>query len=174
MKKLPVTLLLEHPSGCAGKPDGTFATIMHAESGSESVELTASCCGGAACAQGEVCLANGQCGAIDPMPAPGPTGAACPSGNDDVPGVCTQSCGSGNGDCDQTCSAAAAASGYALDCVIGGTGNDKCKCSNVGGGTAEECMFFPNPGWKCCTCMDLVAPQPPPGNSANAPGRNRG
>ena len=82
---------VEPDGGCAGKPDGTFATIMHAESGSESVELTASCCGGTACAQGEVCLANGQCGAIDPMPAPGPTGAACPSGNDDVPGVCTLS-----------------------------------------------------------------------------------
>ena len=165
---------VEPDGGCFGKPDGTFATIEHTEPGFESVELTATCCGGEACGPGKVCLVNGQCGAIDPMPAPGFTGAVCPSGNDDVPGMCTQSCGTGNGDCDQTCAVAAEMSGYALDCVVGGSGNDKCRCSNVGGGTAEECMFFPNPGWKCCTCMSLVTPQPPPGNSANAPGRNRG
>ena len=162
---------IEPEGGCSGKPDGTFATIFHRLPGVESVELTATCCGGEACAQGEVCLANGECGPIDPMPEPGLGGATCPSGDDNVPGVCAQSCGSGNGDCDQTCAAAAQASGYELDCVIGGSGNDKCRCSNVGGKTAEECEFFPNPGWKCCTCMTLTPPTPPspagPGNSAN-------
>ena len=150
----PVTPL----GGCEGKTDGSFAQLFHKLPGSDSIEVTSTCCGGVACEPGHICLVNGECGAIDPMPEPGPTGATCVSG-DDAPGVCTQSCGSGNDDCDNTCAAAAAASSLplalVLDCEIGGSGNKKCLCSNVGGKTAEECELFPNRGWKCCTCKSL-------------------
>jgi hypothetical protein len=152
--ELPVTPL----GGCEGKTDGSFAQLFHKLPGSDTIEVTSTCCKGVACEPGHICLVNGECGNIDPMPEPGLTGATCVSGDDAAPGVCTQSCGSGNGDCDKTCAAAADVSGLELDCEIGGTGNNKCLCSNVGGKTAEECELFPNPGWKCCTCKSLRQP----------------
>ena len=149
---------VEPLGGCEGKTDGSFAQLIHKLPGSEFIEVTSTCCGGVACEPGHICLVNGECGAIDPMPEPGPTGATCVSGDDAAPGMCTQSCGSGNDDCDKTCGAAADASGLELDCVVGGTGNDMCQCSNVAGKTAEECELFPNQGWKCCTCKSLKQP----------------
>ena len=71
-------------------------------------------------------------------------------------GVCTQSCGTGNGDCDQTCSNARDVGGFRLSCTPGDPSN-KCICSNVGGGTRDECATSENPGWKCCTCASIIS-----------------
>jgi hypothetical protein len=82
----------------------------------------------------------------------------CDATDDDfgaITGACTQSCGTGNADCDKTCQAAVDAdSSLELDCVIGGDGNTKCSCSNVGGGTKDECPDYKS-GYKCCTCKKL-------------------
>ena len=90
---------------------------------------------------------------LAPSPPPPPP-ATCVSGAVFPPtGICTQHCSARS--CDQTCQAAADAGYGELNCVIGGTGSDKCRCNNVGGGTADECPLLSNPGWKCCTCMSL-------------------
>lgn len=136
---------------CTNLPDGT-------KCGDMSTDMKKStCCNKVCCADGQFCQASGiegepsTCAALTDSSA-----AICPSG-DSVPsiGVCTQSCGSGNGDCDQTCAAARDAGEGKLTCTIGSSGGDQCKCSQVGGGTSEECGGFPNPGWKCCTCKDI-------------------
>ena len=138
---------------CAGKVDGTVAVLVHPTPGSDDVEIKATCCGGNACPENQMCLTNGQCGRAEPQRST----AVCVSGEAfPSTGVCTQSCGTGNDHCDKTCEDAAASTPDAeLDCVIGGKGKNACRCSNVSGGTKDECPFFPNPGWKCCTCQSL-------------------
>ena len=92
---------------------------------------------------------------------------SCGNGNEALgvfpeSGVCTGSCGTGTADCDAACQNLVDQGVATLNCDIGGVGNKKCQCSNVGGGTAQECINSPNPGFKCCTCLDAVAVPPPP------------
>lgn len=164
-------------------PDGKVFRIKHNKPGIKSMSAEGSCCNGEPCPVGNMCTfdpenkQNKQARTCKPMESALPEGAGI-CANPWFPqayGVCTQSCGSGNADCDETCAAAQAA-GYELSCdPIAGEGANKCRCNNVGGHTANECQNSANPGYKCCTCMDIVGlPKTNNGNggnSENAPGQ---
>jgi hypothetical protein len=155
----PVEQPIEDPARCStadgNAQDGTVCRITHDKPGVKSMSVESTCCGGTCCPFGEVC--NKDTSACEPIAATLESDdGMCPDPwYPQIYGVCTQSCGSGNPDCDLTCQAAADA-GLTLDCVIGGSGNDACRCSNVGGHTANECQNAANPGYKCCTCKSIV------------------
>ena len=135
--------------------DGTACRITHKVPGYESYGVEGSCCGGSCCAAGKLCNRETRTCEDKKTTIESNEGMCSDPENLGLSGVCTQSCGSGNGDCDLTCAAAAEVPGFELTCAPGDPEN-KCRCSNVGGHTANECKTSENPGWKCCTCKSIV------------------
>ena len=167
--------IIQAPLGQCSLPDGSDADgiackITHAAPNSKEYSVEGSCCRGSCCADGNVCsTTNKQCRPIASM-LTGNTAMCSDPWYPQTYGVCTQSCGTGNGDCDDTC-LAAQASGLQLDCTPGTTGPTACRCSNVGGHTANECQNSANPGYKCCTCKSIRRPNNR-GNGWGRGGRN--